>query len=83
MEGEPRRVEVDAEGFRGQKIMPLEDVDTFSEDDMHGDYVRFVAVRYPETFRYFVIPCLLRGPGSSTEGAPLLQLSTVSFSVIL
>jgi hypothetical protein len=42
------RLVLDEEAFKGQKIMPLEDVDTFSEDGMHGDYVRFFAVRYPD-----------------------------------
>jgi hypothetical protein len=47
-ERRPRTVPEYEEKFRNQKIMPLEDVDMFSEDDMHGDYVRFFAVRYPD-----------------------------------
>jgi hypothetical protein len=40
--------ELNAEEFKGQKIMPLEDVDKFKEGDMEGEFVRFFAVRYPD-----------------------------------
>ena len=39
---------LNAEEFKNQKMMPLEDVDTFKEGGMEGDFVRFFAVRYPD-----------------------------------